>query len=229
MGVKVRLVCATRHSEEAFAADAALGRSLRLYQSYRFLSLRLFPSNVEGLPRVYNRAIREAASDPAVLVFVHDDVHLCDFCWPLHLLDDLKGFDIVGLAGNRRRVSRQPAWAFVDQEFKWDEPANLSGVVGHGRSFPPPNLSVYGLPRQEVKLLDGVFLAVHSETLLAKRVEFDERFDFHFYDMDFCRTAEQRSLRMGTCTVSAIHESGGSYGSAAWHAGYQRYLEKWSE
>jgi hypothetical protein len=72
-------------------------------------------------------------------------------------------------------------------------------------------------------------LAARSETLLAKGVEFDERFDFHFYDMDFCRTAERQALRMGTWSLSVIHESGGTYGTPAWRGAYQRYLDKWPE
>jgi hypothetical protein len=229
MAIKVRLVCATRQRADRFLEHTALGRSLGLYGLYQFLDLRLFPSNTEGLPRVYNRAIRDAADDPAVLVFVHDDVHICDFSWPVHLLEGLSVFDVVGVVGNRRRVPRQPGWAFTDERFTWDDPRNLSGVLGHGTGFPPRKLNIYGLPRQEVKLLDGVLLAARSETLLAKEVQFDERYDFHFYDMDFCRRAEQQSLRMGTCSVSMIHESDGNYGGPAWRAAYQRYLEKWSD
>jgi GT2 family glycosyltransferase len=78
-----------------------------------------------------------------------------------------------------------------------------------------------------VKLLDGFFLAVRSETLLSKGIRFDETFDFHFYDMDFCRQAEEHGLRMGTWTLSAVHESGGSFGTSAWQQGYQKYLDKW--
>ena len=74
---------------------------------------------------------------------------------------------------------------------------------------------------------DGLFLAVHSDTLRAKHVEFDERFDFHFYDMDFCREAEAKGLRLGTWTVSVIHESGGNFASESWRAAYGRYLAKW--
>jgi hypothetical protein len=47
-------------------------------------------------------AIREAATDPAILVFIHDDVHLLDFYWPTRLHHGLAKFDILGLAGNRR-------------------------------------------------------------------------------------------------------------------------------
>jgi GT2 family glycosyltransferase len=179
------------------------------------------------LPELYNLALRESVASPAILIFVHDDVHLCDFFWPFHLLNGLSHFDIIGVAGNRRRVPAQPSWAFVDANMRWDSPVNLSGMVGHGTAFPPANLSRYGLPCQEVKLLDGLLLACRSETLLSRKIAFDERFSFHFYDLDFCRQAEEAGLRMGTWFLSLIHESGGSFGSPAWRNGYDKYLEKW--
>jgi hypothetical protein len=29
-----------------------------------------------GLPVLYNTALREAAQDPAILIFAHDDIHI---------------------------------------------------------------------------------------------------------------------------------------------------------
>jgi GT2 family glycosyltransferase len=225
MNFKVRMVCATRESAEDFAARSALGRSLRLYGP--LCELRLFPRNIAGLPLIYNIAIREAAADPAILVFVHDDVHLLDFYWPTRIYNGLAKFDIIGLAGNRRRVDRQPAWRFLDDRFTRDDRDNLSGVIAHGKSWPADYISAYGTPGHEVKLLDGVLLAASSEALIAKNLFFDERFDFHFYDLDFCRSAEQRGLRMGTWGISVMHESDGTFGSPAWREGYARYLSKW--
>jgi GT2 family glycosyltransferase len=226
VSIKFRFVCATRETREGFYTNTALGRSLRLFEA-PWVELRLSDQNRLGLPRIYNQAIRDAKEDPAILVFIHDDVHLCDFFWPYHVLNGLESFDVIGLAGNRRRVPGQPSWAFVDKELNWDAPEHLSGVVAHGKGFPPEDVTSYGPPRAEVKLLDGVFLAARSETLLNKSLEFDERFDFHFYDLDFCRQAEMRQLRMGTWMIALIHESGGSFGSPAWRSGYQKYLEKW--
>lgn len=225
MSFKVRVVCATRETAEDFAARCALGRSLRLYGP--LCELRLFPRNIAGLPLIYNTAIREAAADPAILVFMHDDVHLLDFYWPTRIYNGLAKFDIIGLAGNRRRVDRQPAWRFLDDRFTRDDRDNLSGVIAHGRSWPADYISAYGTPGYEVKLLDGVMLAAHSETLISKNLFFDERFDFHFYDLDFCRSAEERGLRMGTWGISVMHESDGTFGSPAWRDGYARYLSKW--
>jgi hypothetical protein len=223
--MKVRVVCATRGSAQEFATRTALGRSLALYGP--MFELRLFPGNSSGLPTLYNAAIRDSAADPAVLVFLHDDVHLLDFYWPTRIIQGLEKFDLLGLAGNRRRVARQPAWRFLDDQWTRDERENLSGVVAHGKGWPADYISGYGSPGQEVKLLDGVMLAAHSATLLASNVLFDEAFDFHFYDLDFCRTAEQQGLRMGTWAISIMHESDGSFGTSGWRQGYERYLAKW--
>ena len=227
MTTKFRFVCGTRHSIDTFPTQTALGMSLRTYAPYGFIELRLFPQNSLGLPSIYNAALREAADDPAVLIFVHDDVHITDYFWPKHLMDGLGAFDIVGVAGNRRRVPNQPAWCFLDDKMTRDTPQNISGIVGHGRGFPPQDLSFFGPPGQPVVLLDGLLLAARSETLLKRQVAFDERFDFHFYDMDFCREAERQGLRMGTCMVSVIHESTGNYSSANWRSSYEKYLDKW--
>ena len=224
---KIRFVCASRHSSTEFLQRSALGRSLALYKNRGGFELKLYSQNASGLPKVYNSAIRDSTNDPAILVFVHDDVHLCDFFWQNHISEGLTRFDILGLAGNTRRVPGQPSWAFVDTQFTWDEPRYLSGCVGHGAQFPPKNLSFYGPPGREVKILDGLMVISHSITLLDNDLFFDERFDFHFYDLDFCRQAESKGIRMGTWPISVIHESGGNFGSPTWKVGYQNYLAKW--
>jgi hypothetical protein len=225
--LKFRFVCATRQTQEQFVSTSALGRSLARFTGYGMVELRLFPANTVGLSALYNIAVREASQDPAVLIFVHDDVYLCDFFWPTHVLEGLAVFDILGVAGNRRRAPGQPSWYFIDPQFTRDAPENLSGIVGHGGDFVNSPLSIYGAPKQEVKLLDGLLLVARSQTLLANDLKFDERFAFHFYDLDFCREAEQRKLKMGTWSISVVHESPGAFATPAWHGGYQKYLEKW--
>lgn len=226
--VKIKLVVATRESESGFFSRTAIGRSVSLNRPAH-LALRVFTNNTRGLLTHFNQAIRESAGDPATLVFAHDDLHLLDYFWYDRVMDGLARFDIVGLAGTTRRMPRQPAWCLQDLDMTPAAPADMSGVVGHGTAFPPGNMSRYGAPRQRVKLLDGLLLAVRSETLLEHDLRFDERFDFDFYDMDFCRQAEVKGLSCGTWDISVIHESAGSFGSPAWRAAYARYLDKWQD
>lgn len=224
--MKIKLVVASRSTEADFYKNTATGRSLS-FNKPAFLELRLFASNTEGLPTVYNQVIKESIADPATIVFAHDDIHFLDFYWCSRIKEGLRNFDVVGLAGNRRRIPKQPSWAFIDKNWTWDKPENLSGVVGHGKSFPPSNLSIFGEPRQKVMLLDGLLLAADSKTLIEKNLFFDELFKFHFYDLDFCRQAELKNISCGTWDLSLIHESGGSFGSEAWNASYEKYIDKW--
>jgi GT2 family glycosyltransferase len=225
----IRVVCATRVTQAEFPRTTALGRSLSLLRATGKYQLQLYPSNSAGLPTVYNDAIRTALDNPAILVFAHDDVHLCDFFWIERIRAALERFDVVGVAGNRRRVPKQPAWAFVDEKFTWDSRENLSGSVGHGRGFPCASLSVFGASGQECKLLDGVVLIADSGTLKARELRFDPAFAFHFYDMDFCRQAELKGLRMGTWPLSIVHESGGAFGTPVWIEAYRKYLAKYGD
>ena len=229
--MKIKVVTATRATRDNFFSSTALGRSLSFYRAHPLIEIELFPENSVGLPTLYNRAIDSAADNPCVLAFVHDDVHLCDFFWMNNLAQAVDHFDVVGIAGNVRRVARQPAWALVGEPDRMalDERKNLSGIIGHGTGYPPANLSLYGAPLQPCKLLDGVFLAAKSETLLRTKTRFDPRFAFHFYDMDFCRQAELNKLRVGTWPLSLVHESTGGFGTPAWKAGYALYLEKYGE
>ena len=119
---------------------------------------------------------------------------------------------------------------FLDDRFTCDSYDNFSGVLGHGNPFPDlRQLSVYGPPGAAVKLLDGVLLAIHSRTLYERELRFDPRFQFHFYDMDFCRQAELRNVKMGTCALSLVHASAGELGNVGWRAAYDDYLRKYAE
>ena len=224
---KVKIIVATRMGKDAFLNTSALGRSLAPLRSILPFELSLFAENTSGLPSIYNSAIEATKNDPSILIFLHDDVYICDFLWLRSIFQGLQKFDLLGLAGNKRRLSRQPSWAFIDEEFTWDEGQNLSGIIGHGSGIPDYNISAFGEPGQAVKLLDGVLLACQSQTLHAHDIRFDERFDFHFYDLDLCRQLESQQLKMGTWPISVIHESGGGFGSPAWRDGYEKYLEKW--
>lgn len=224
---RIRLVCATRENKESFFTNTALGKSWAIYSQLP-IDLRLYENNASGLPKIYNQAIEDSKTSPAILVFIHDDLHLCDFFWTTRIFEGLLQFTIVGLVGNKRRVPRQPTWAFIDEEFTWDSRANLSGTVGEGSGFPNCVVGYFGPTSVEVKLLDGLLLAAHSQTLVDNDCYFDEQFEFHFYDLDFCRQAESKGLTMGTCPISAIHESVASLQSTAWRAAYQKYLDKWT-
>lgn len=182
---QIVIVSATRNNEPDFYTKSALGRSISQSYANFPIKMKVFFNNTRPLPDCYNDAIKDSDADD-ILVFIHDDVFLIDFYWVDKLNWGFSNFDILGVAGNKRRIPRQPGWAFVDTNFKWDDSSNLSGVVGHGNGF-PCQISGFGPPGQACKLMDGVLLSAKKSTLVKHQIHFDARFDFHFYDMDFCR------------------------------------------
>ena len=225
----IRVVCATRLPRDKFLSHTALGKSIKSFIEVSKAEIKLYAENSTGLSEVYNKAIEESTESPAILVFAHDDIVLYDFFWSERIREGVEKFDIAGLAGNLRRVPKQPSWAFVDDRFNWDSPSNLSGAVAHGVTFPLNKVLPFGPTSLECKLLDGVLLAVKSELLIKSNLRFDVNFKFHFYDLDFCRQAELKNLRMGTIPLSIVHESGGNFNSDDWRNSYQQYCSKWEE
>jgi hypothetical protein len=186
---------------------------------------RISFENKHGLPEVYNESIH-APNDHDILLFVHDDIWLHDYFLVDRLFDSLQDFDIVGLAGNRRRLEHQVTWFSTGNNFIPDL-QYLSGVVGHGQEI-FNGAKYFGPVPAACELLDGAFLAARKKILLDKRVFFDQQFDFHFYDMDFCRSARLKSLTLGTSRISATHQSVGNFDSPGWRENCRLYLNKWT-
>jgi GT2 family glycosyltransferase len=227
--IPLRVVVATRGSADEFFAATHTGRSLAAFRDTSPVEVRLYPDNSLGLSTVYNDAIEDVGGEARLMVFTHDDCLLADHYWAERVRDGLADYDVIGVVGNTRRLPRQPGWIVTDAASgKLDDFEYLSGAIGQGDAFPPARLEYFGPPGRECKLMDGVFLAVHSDTLRRSGLRFDDTFKFHFYDMDFCRTAERLGLRMGTIPLSLVHASYGSMGPA-WMEAYETYLRKWTE
>lgn len=222
----VWVVSATRMTEADFWCDSALGRSLKrhMQQDKRLVPVVAY-ENTRGLSEVFNEAIA-AAPENALLVLIHDDVWLDENTFVHTIQRGLTHYDVIGVAGNARIQPGQPGWCFIDLQFTWDDAKYLRGAVGHGMHAFGPSSS-YGDAAGDCQLMDGVFLAAHKKTLLESGVRFDPQFEFHFYDLDFCRTATQAGLKLGVWPVRMTHQSGGAFGSARWRETYLSYRQKW--
>src|SRR5262249_50833334 len=161
-----------------FDEQTALGISLLRIPQDGLSSWVAF-ENRRGLPEVYNERIRRATSE--ALVFVHDDVWIEDYFFRDRVMGALERYDIIGVAGCRIRIGGQVSWRDPDVD-----PKHLSGRVAHGK-WPMGPVSAYGESPAPCELLDGVLLAARRDVLVRSGVFFDPQFDFHFYDLDFCR------------------------------------------
>ena len=230
VGRRIHLVAATRLGESDFWTESALGKCLKTPTARADVVVHIHYANRQGLPTIYNQHIQTcAASD--ILLFVHDDVIFDDDNWPELVRAGLGQFDVIGVAGNVRLQENQPAWLFKPTlterpSLIWDH-GFLSGAIFH-----PVNRQrvkqLYGHMPMPCQVLDGVFMAVDCTYLKRARVRFDEQFAFHFYDMDFCRSAGRAGLSMGTWPITLTHLSAGAFGSAEWQRCWALYQQKWS-
>lgn len=223
----ILLVCATQSTRAEFRKSATLAASIKKLQaaSERVTSRIIF-QNREGLGVIYNRFLKSRYASK-IVVFVHDDVGIEDLFFVEKLNAAIETFDVIGLAGNQTPDLAHPSW--------FDQRQPLAGFVAHpwpeqpGRRDPQTVIvSSYGPTPSSCGLLDGCFLAVNTEKAVAAECRFDEQFDFHFYDLDFCRTCVERGLKLGTWPIWIVHQSGGSFGSAAWRRAARLYQRKWN-
>lgn len=223
---RIRIVAGTRLGEQEFWKESPLADSLR-----RLADPRLVPeihfTNTQALPVLYNRAI-EHDDGAQVLVFMHDDVWIDDYFFAERVLSGLSQFDVLGLAGTRKRRPRQKAWSFVSDPAVRDDPDFMSGRIAQA-DHPWGRILYFGPVPAACELLDGVLLAARAQTLRDRGVRFDPQFRFHFYDMDFCRAATERGMRLGTWPICVTHRSRGAFASGAWEEACERYLAKWRE
>jgi GT2 family glycosyltransferase len=232
--MKLRLVAASQLPESTFWEATYLGRSLRrMPESLRPQTMFAFGNTgqrVKGLSEVFNLALDRTDADTNI-VFVHDDVYLNDWFLTQRVAEALERFDVVGLAGSANPDLSQPSWGLAfDQNLNvtgWQAGVQRSGAVNHF-DYACPNVSIYGPTPLPCLLLDGVFLAVRTAALKERGVRFDPRFAFHCYDIDLCRTAAEKGLRIGTWPIAITHDSGGAFGSDAFKRAARAYLDKWA-
>ncbi|WP_444451512.1 glycosyltransferase [Rhodobacter capsulatus] len=224
--MRSRLVVATAVGLDEFYDTKPTGQTFERSLSDH-CDILLYPNNTAGLSRVYNDAIERSREDYDTLIFCHDDVFFIDHHWLGHCRDGLEAFDIIGVAGSMRAVPGQVAWCFQDEHGKRVEKENMAGAIVQGQSWPPKRVNRFGPSRVPVDLIDGVFVACRMSALVDSKLRFDERFDFHFYDLDFCNAARQAGLTLGVWDIALMHESRGQFGSESWHLNRLKYAHKW--
>lgn len=244
MNTELRLVSATRKNRHDFWNSTLLGASLQLFRTELLPELVIQFDNggdsrkAEGLPSFYNRVI-EATPPNVNLLFVHDDVFLHDVFIVERLREAFRYFDIVGLAGSRSADLSEPSWALeFDRDtlmsLGWQKHQQFAGAVSHQLQpsvdghIPMPELGIYGPLTSACTLLDGLFLAVRTGAIKKHDLFFDARFDFHHYDIDFCRQALEKNLLLGTWPILVTHASGGAFDTEPFRDSARKYLAKWN-
>jgi hypothetical protein len=202
-------VVATSKTKEEFQKNSQIG--LFLDKSGNKNKAKIFYENKKGLPFIYNSMLIQNNADKK-LIFVHDDVLIDDLFLEEKLDLAFEKYDIVGLAGTKKcDLQKTPAWHLMSDR------QNFVGEVAHSKD---KNMwtTCFGPTNSRALLLDGLFLAVNTQKLLENDVKFDERFDFHHYDITFCLRANEKKLKMGVAPIKVTHFGlGDSMNTPEWY------------
>jgi hypothetical protein len=211
------IVSCTRGRKE----ETDLYRSLRKLGTDRFLFME---NNRKGLSTCYNCILDERASRDEIVIFVHDDVTIGDLFLREKMTEafDEHDYAIAGLAGTSD-FNIHPNLGAIS--WLQPPPEACSGAVEHHMPGNSAMMNVYGPTPRRCVVLDGLFLAIDPRKI--GHIRFEEQLAFHFYDLDFCLTAHQAGLILGTVNVYVTHRSGGSYSSQAFREAQTAFRAKW--
>lgn len=227
MTPKVVFVSATR-KDEIQANELELYRSFNDGFNNSNFKLDISWNNSDGLPKVYNTKIDEYKnSGVEFLVCVHDDVYIDD----LKLYDKLKtanqkyNYNIIALAGGLNpRLTDIALWHLMTERNQ------QRGEVAHpaGNSNQIMTTS-FGPTPSRVAIADGLFLAIHLESVTKTDWRFNENYKFHHYDISSCIDANRKNLRIGVYPIHVIHKSPGlmSIHDKMWSESNKRFLEEY--
>ncbi len=229
----IRIITATQLTEKDFYTHTRLGASLlNISFDKEIYCNAVFGNSGEaarGLSEIFNLFI-DAQYAHEILLFVHDDVSIDDYFIRQRLNDALQHYDVVGVAGNIDADDNDVSWYFKpaadDQSLEKIETEKLSGAVAHAQAERKA-VNYYGPSPASCQRLDGCFIAINTEKILRARLRFDERFRFHFYDLDFSRSCHEAGLKVGTWPIAITHASGGSFGTTVWLESCRDYVIKW--
>lgn len=224
MNKQITLAVATRLSVDQFWVKSKLAPSLKkLLDQQQVDNVVIFDNNSTGLSTLYNKMFVEKHRYD-IVVLCHDDVEIHDLFFKDKLYEAITKFDVIGLAGASSHTLKSPVvWHLAPRE-------HLSGSVTHVDNKNDLVYSTYfGHTKKSCVVLDGVFLAINMEKFIDTSVRFDDQFDFHFYDLNFCISAYQKNLKLGTWNIYVVHHSIGDFRQdPKWYANEEKYIKKFS-
>jgi GT2 family glycosyltransferase len=191
------------------------GRALAGWQ-YEIVRIADAKSLAEGYTRGVTRATGE------IVVFTHDDVEILASDFGDRLIRRLDECDILGIAGAMRATG--PAWPFAGWPYLHGSVIYPDGggyrVTAYSRTVPMAH---------DIRVMDGVFLAMPREIALNIGWDAEACDGFHGYDVDFTLRAAQAGLRLAVASdLGVVHRSYGSF-DERWEASARKLVARHPE
>ena len=140
----------------------------------------MFMINSDGvsLTKIYNDVMTKLETD--IVIFIHDDIEFLRKRWGgeiVRLFETYNEYGIIGVAGSAEFDEKGAWWNYDD---KYGQVLHRSNGKSWLTAFSP----LLEKDLQEVCMIDGLFIAIHTKRISKT---FDEDFSgFNHYDTSFC-------------------------------------------
>ena len=175
----------------------------------------------------YNDALGLLAiSDEDVVVFLHDDISICDVYFEKKIEMYFEYRKKVGIAGviGTNSFSAGGGWWLTDRN------NNTRGRIIQGFDYGAEHVMEEqgGMDDSELVSVDGCILFMRGQ--VAKTYRFDEETysGYHFYDVDSCFELLQMGWDVGIIDVAVKHESEGPL-DEQWFSNRDKFKAKWEK
>ncbi len=211
-----------------------------------FVDLKVVFENFDGLPTVYNKTLDEVAptkdrhgSGFDFVIFAHDDIWFNDVLMFDKILSAGDKLDVIGACGgktwdkNSSESGKPIIWTVASAKAGGSgfmvhaAPTNWNPNV-HDMDYCDRSLfsTSYGNSPARTLTIDGSFMCFGRKAI--EKLRFDEKFKFHYYDMDVSMSAYAKGLRVGTAPILLTHNSlGESVVQPSYMEMQQIFIEKW--
>lgn len=196
--------------------------------------LSILERNTKGLTEIYKEFLTNNDVDDYVIV-MHDDVEIHDQFLFKKLIKAHEQFDVVGIAGassqNYIPNNRPIAWHLC-----LENPQDGRGFVSH---FIPKDFSnfsssyinsaYFGPTPSSVVFIDGLFMSFKVDKFKNHNLLLDDRFTFHFYDMQLCAELMRNKYTIGVWPIFCIHHGLGNFkDDPLWHTLETEFKNKYN-
>tara|TARA_R110002167_G_scaffold9579_21_gene44374 strand:+ start:2260 stop:2949 length:690 start_codon:yes stop_codon:yes gene_type:complete len=210
--------------------EVSLARSLEDMKKYNVTTqdhqVILQLDNKEGLSKIYNQYLNtKYLNKYEGIIFVHDDVYIDDIKFLEKIKNQFrKGFSVVGLAGaSAAKIGKPALWHLMSDR------KDYAGAVDHPHSENVSYTTAFGPTPKRCLIMDGLFLAINCKKFKKTPVKFDEQFNFHHYDLDFCLQCNSKGHKLTTTNINVLHSSPGllNINSPSYQKSEELFLNKY--
>jgi len=186
--------------------------------------LNIISDNKVGLSTCYNRVLKHPKNFDKICIFMHDDVSLWDITFSEKLIEAHEKCHIIGLAGGplKEKDEKVKSSSWIDLVKK------VHGCVYHQKDQTRWATSFGPMPVL-VDLVDGLFISVlNDQKFRDSEAYFNEKFEFHHYDIAFGLEAKKAGLRSAVIDLVVLHKGlGDSIQSKEWRDSNKTFAEEY--